>query len=190
MMRNHSSAPSSWYDRGVLLPGFESGGIIRSVKVRDSSERNGTKMIKVGPSPWLGSLPGAGSAGVLIDRVRPSRTDTYLEDGIYWASPAAEGAYEGECMAWYQIVNAKSDPYVADRDAEALLRAFSAAVHDVEDPVDAEVFYGRSRSGVRLYYFSLSPEAVTLAERVLAAYDATLLAEPPDLAGLEPIRRR
>jgi hypothetical protein len=93
-------------------------------------------------------------------------------------------------MAWYQIVNAKSDPYVADRDAEVLLRAFAAAVHDVEDPVDAEVFYGRSRSGARLYYLSLSPEAVTLAERVLAAYDATLLAEPPDLAGLEPIRRR
>ena len=56
--------------------------------------------------------------------------------------------------------------------------------------MDAEVFYGRSRAGARLDYFSLPPEAVTLAERVLAAYDATLLAEPPDLAGLEPIRRR
>jgi len=52
------------------------------------------------------------------------------------------------------------------------------------------VFYGRTHSGVRLYYFSLSPEAVALAERVLASYDATVLAEPPDLAGMEKIRRR
>jgi hypothetical protein len=92
-------------------------------------------------------------------------------------------------VAWYQIVNAKSDSYVADRDAEDLLRTFSAALRDVEDPADAEVFYGLTRSGARLYYFSLSPEAVALAERVLASYDATLLAEPPDLAGLEKIRR-
>ena len=31
--------------------------------------------------------------------------------------------------------------------------------------------------------------AVALAERVLASYGATLLAEPPTLAGLEKIRR-
>ena len=93
-------------------------------------------------------------------------------------------------MAWYEIVNAKNDSYVADRDAEDLLREFSAALRDAEGPVDAEVFYGRTHSGARLYYFSLSPEAVALAERVLASYDATLLAEPPDLAGMEHIRRR
>jgi len=82
-------------------------------------------------------------------------------------------------MAWYEIVNAKSDSYVADRDAEDLLRDVSAALRDAEGPVDAEVFYGRTRSGARLYYFSLSPEAATLAERVLASYGATVLAEPP-----------
>src|SRR2546430_16864415 len=91
-------------------------------------------------------------------------------------------------MAWYEIVNAKNDSYVADRDAEDLLREFSAALRDAEGPVDAEVFYGLTRLGARRYYFSLSPEAVALAERVLASYDATLLAEPPDLAGLEKIR--
>jgi hypothetical protein len=90
-------------------------------------------------------------------------------------------------MAWYQIVNAKSDSYVADRDAEDLLRAFSAALRDVEGPVDAEVFYGLTRSGARIYYFSLSPEVIAVAERVLESYDATLLAELPDLAGLEKI---
>ena len=93
-------------------------------------------------------------------------------------------------MAWYEIVNAKNDSYVADRDAEDLLREFSAALRDAEGPVDAEVFYGLTRLGARRYYFSLSPEAVALAERVLASYDATLLAEPPDLAGLEKIRSR
>ena len=93
-------------------------------------------------------------------------------------------------MVWYQIVNAKSDSYVADRDAEDLLREFSAALRDADVPVDAAVFYGRTHSGARLYYFSLSPEAVALAERVLASYDATLLAEPPDLAGMEHIHRR
>jgi hypothetical protein len=92
-------------------------------------------------------------------------------------------------MAWYQIVNAKSDSYVADRDAEDLLRQFSATFRDVEVPMDAEVFYGVTPAGARLYYFSLSPEAVEIAARVLASYDATLLAEPPDLSGLEKIRR-
>jgi len=56
-------------------------------------------------------------------------------------------------MTWYQIVNAKSDSYVADRDAEDLLRAFSAALRDADVCVDAEVFYGRTPSGARLYYF-------------------------------------
>ena len=93
-------------------------------------------------------------------------------------------------MAWYQIVNAKSDSYVADRDAEDLLREFSAALRNADVPVDAEVFYGRTNGGARRYYFSLSPEAVDITERVLASYDATLLAEPPDLAGMEKIRRR
>ena len=92
-------------------------------------------------------------------------------------------------MAWYQIVNAKSDSYIADRDAEDLLRSFSAALRDADVPVEAEVFYGLTRSGARVYYFSLSPEAVALTERVLASYDATMLAAPPDLAGLEQIRR-
>jgi len=55
--------------------------------------------------------------------------------------------------------------------------------------MDAAVFYGRTVHGARRYYFSLSPEAVELAERVLAAYDATELAEPPDLTGMEKIRR-
>jgi len=93
-------------------------------------------------------------------------------------------------MAWYQIVNAKSDSYVADREAEDLLRAFSAALRDADVPADAEVFYGRTRSGARLYFFSLSPEAVALAEWVLTSYDATVLAEPPNLAGMEKIRPR
>ena len=92
-------------------------------------------------------------------------------------------------MAWYEIVNAKSDSYVADRDAEDLLRDLSAALRDAEGPVDAEMFYGRTRSGARLYYVSLSPEAVNVAERVLVSYGATVLAEPPNLAGLEKIRR-
>ena len=30
-------------------------------------------------------------------------------------------------MAWYEIINAKSDSFVADRDAEDLLRHFAAA---------------------------------------------------------------
>ena len=92
-------------------------------------------------------------------------------------------------MTWYQIVNAKSDRYVADRDAEDLLRQFSATFRDAEVSVDAEVFYGVTPTGARLYYFSLSPEAAEIAARVLASYDATLLAEPPDLTGLEKIRR-
>ena len=29
---------------------------------------------------------------------------------------------EGAVMAWYEIINAKSDSYMADRDAEDMLR--------------------------------------------------------------------
>lgn len=92
-------------------------------------------------------------------------------------------------MAWYQIINAKSDSYVADRDAEDLMRQFSAAFRDAEVPVDAEVFYGRTPSGARVYYFSLSPEALAIAQRVLEAHEATVLAVPPDLTGMQKVRR-
>ena len=92
-------------------------------------------------------------------------------------------------MPWYQIINAKSDSYVADRDAEDLIRQFSAVLQAAEGPVDAEGFYGLTANGARRYYFSLSPEAVELAERLLASYDATALTAPPDLTGMEKIRR-
>jgi hypothetical protein len=92
-------------------------------------------------------------------------------------------------MAWYQIVHAINDSYVADRDAEELMHRFSAAFRDVGVPVDAEVFYGRTPAGARRYYFSLSPEACVIAQRVLDFYEATVLAEPPDLTSLQKIRR-
>jgi hypothetical protein len=92
-------------------------------------------------------------------------------------------------MPWYQIINAKSDSYVADRDAEDLLRQLATALQTADGPVDADVFYGHTSNGARRYYLSLSPEAVELAERVLASYDATELTAPPDLTGMEKIRR-
>ena len=58
-----------------------------------------------------------------------------------------------------------------------------------EVPVDAEVFYGRTSNGARRYYLSLSPEAVDLAARGLASYEATALAAPADLTGMEKTRR-
>jgi hypothetical protein len=91
-------------------------------------------------------------------------------------------------MPWYQIINAKSDSYEADRDAEDLIRQFSTVLQAAEVPVAAEGFYGLTANGARRYYFSLSPEAVELAERLLASYDATELTEPPDLTGMEKIR--
>ena len=92
-------------------------------------------------------------------------------------------------MPWYQIINAKSDSDVAARDAEDLRRHVATALHAADGPVDAEVFYGRTTNGTRRYYLSLSPEAVELAERVLASYDATELTAPPDLTGMEKIRQ-
>ena len=92
-------------------------------------------------------------------------------------------------MTWYHIINTKSESYEADRDAEDLLRQFSTALRAADVPVDAEVFYGRTSHGGRQYYLSLSPEAIALAERVLALYDAIELVEPPDLTGMEKIRR-
>ena len=93
-------------------------------------------------------------------------------------------------MAWYEIINAKSDSYIADRDAEDLLRQFATALQTEDGPVEAEVFYGLTSHGARRYYCSLSPEAVALAERVLTSYEARELTAPPDLTGMEKIRRR
>jgi len=92
-------------------------------------------------------------------------------------------------MPWYQIINAKSDSYMADRDAEDLLRQLATALQAGDGPVEAAGFYGLTSNGARRYYLSLSPAAVELAERVLTSYDATELAAPPDLTGMEKIRR-
>ena len=37
-------------------------------------------------------------------------------------------------MAWYEIINAKSDSFVADRDAEDLLRHLATAFTDRRRP--------------------------------------------------------
>ena len=92
-------------------------------------------------------------------------------------------------MTWYQIINAKSDSYVADRDAEDLLRQLAMALQTEDGPVEAEGFYGLTSHGARRYYFSLSPEAVERAERVLTLYEATALTAPPNLTGMEKIRQ-
>ena len=97
---------------------------------------------------------------------------------------------EGAVMAWYEIINAKSDSYMADRDAEDMLRQLATALQTADDPVETAVFYGLTSHGARRYYVSLSPEAVDLAERVLATYDARALTAPPDLTGMEQIRQR
>jgi hypothetical protein len=91
-------------------------------------------------------------------------------------------------MTWYEIINTKSESYVADRDAEDLLRHLAAALQTADAPVEAEMFYGRTSHGARRYYVALSPEAVERVERVLASYDATALTAPPDLMGMEKIR--
>ena len=93
-------------------------------------------------------------------------------------------------MTWYEIINAKSDSYSADRDAEDMLRQLETALHTEDGLAEAEVFYGLTSHGARRYYVSLSPEAVERAERVLATYDARALTASPDLTGMEQIRRR
>jgi len=93
-------------------------------------------------------------------------------------------------MVWYEIINAKSDSYIADRDAEDMLRQLATALQTADGPVDAEVFYGLTSNGARRYYVSLSPEAAELADRVLTAFDARELTAPPDLTGMEKIRQR
>jgi hypothetical protein len=96
----------------------------------------------------------------------------------------------GEVMAWYEIINAKSDSYIADRDAEDLLRHLATALQTEDGLIEAEVFYGLTSNGARRYYLSLSPEAVARVERVLATYEARELTASPDRTGMEKIRRR
>jgi hypothetical protein len=45
---------------------------------------------------------------------------------------------EGAVMAWYEIINAQSDSFLADRDAEDLLRQLAMAVQTEDGPVEAE----------------------------------------------------
>ena len=93
-------------------------------------------------------------------------------------------------MAWYEIINAKSDSYIADRDAEDMLRQLGTALHTEDGLAESEVFYGLTSHGARRYYVSLSLEAIERVERVLALYDARELTAPPDLTDMERIRRR
>jgi hypothetical protein len=104
--------------------------------------------------------------------------------------PTSITIMEGDVMVWYEIINAKSDSYIADRDAEDMLRQLGTALHTEDGLAEAEVFYGVTSNGARRYYVSLSPEAVDRAERVLALYDARELTAPPDLTGMEHIRQR
>ena len=92
-------------------------------------------------------------------------------------------------MAWYEIIHAQSDSFVADRDAEDLLRQLVTALQTEDGAVEAEGFYGLTSHGARRYYFLLSPEAVARAERVLTSYEATELTAPPTLTGMEKIRQ-
>jgi hypothetical protein len=91
-------------------------------------------------------------------------------------------------MTWYEIINMKSDSYVADRDAEDLVRQLATALQSEDGPAEAAMFYGRTSNGARRYYVSLSPEAAERVERVLASYDAAELTAPPDLTGMEKMR--
>ena len=92
-------------------------------------------------------------------------------------------------MPWYEIIIAHSESFSADRAAEDLLRQLVMALQAGDGPVAAEGFYGLTAQGARRYYFSLSPEAVALAERVLTSYNATALPAPPNLTGMEQIRQ-
>jgi hypothetical protein len=91
-------------------------------------------------------------------------------------------------MTWYEIINAKNDSYMADRDAEDLLRQLATALQTEDGPLEAEMFYGLTSNGARRYYVSLSPEAVARVERVLASHNATEVTAPPDLTGMEKMR--
>ena len=53
-------------------------------------------------------------------------------------------------MTWYEIINAKSDSYIADRDAEDMLRQLGTALHTEDDLAEAEVFYGLTSNGAPL----------------------------------------
>jgi hypothetical protein len=58
---------------------------------------------------------------------------------------------EGDVMAWYEIINAKTDSYIADRDAEDMLRQLATALQTADDPVETAVFYGLTSNGARRY---------------------------------------
>jgi hypothetical protein len=59
-------------------------------------------------------------------------------------------------MAWYEIINAKSDSYIADRDAEDLLRQLATALQAEDGPVKTEVFYGLTSNGAPLLRVALA----------------------------------
>src|SRR4030095_550024 len=105
-------------------------GILRPLSVRSapSSTKRRTST-RASPRPKKASLP--------ICRHCQKR----------WVEPIREGAV----MAWYEIINAKSDSSIADRDAEALLHHVAMALQAADGPVDVDVFYGLTAHGARRY---------------------------------------
>ena len=93
-------------------------------------------------------------------------------------------------MAWYAIINATRESFVADRDAEISCATWPRPYRPTTARWEAEGLYGLTPHGARRSSVSLSPEAVARAERMLTSYDATALTARPTLMDMEKRRQR
>ena len=92
-------------------------------------------------------------------------------------------------MTWYQIINTKSDSYVADRDAEDPLRQVSMACRPGMAPWTPRCCVVAPPMARSSTIFRCRPRLPHSWNGGATSYDATELAAPSYLTGMEKIRR-
>ena len=80
---------------------------------------------------------------------------------------------EGAVMAWYEIINAQSDSFLADPTPKIFCTNWPWPYRPKTARWKRRGFMVLP-NGARRYYFSLSPEAAERTERILTSYDARI----------------
>ena len=86
-------------------------------------------------------------------------------------------------MSWYQVLIRNSD--VAQVSAAALMNQFLTAYSAAGIPDGVLVYHARNAQGDHIYYFS--PQASSVATKLLNQFHATVCAVEPDLSSSQKV---
>ena len=82
-------------------------------------------------------------------------------------------------MSWHQVLIRAND--VAQLSATALIEQFQSAYRAAGAPDGVLVYHAQNTQGDHVYYFS--PQASSVATKLLSQFHATVCAIEPDLSG-------